>query len=373
MTNEEIYDKINSIIKNERAFLSKPKFKVGDRVKVDWDSVENSIYKATVFRAYNRLPLECVIDKEHPDKGLWLLLPIGEDVKSLGIEEKYLTLIESKPKCKFKELENVEMTDAWMKRYNTDRLQSLTRYAIITSIDDYIHVRELRTDGWKFTCAFDEADEYLKYPEKKKEKWSIGTYVEILKSYQQYKAGDFYLIIPRSSSDNTLKLRLEVGGKLEGDIKYIYGRDLDHIENDLIKWYENKPEKNIYDAPRLPKNYDLVISDAEMDNKVWNDDKCWEYYRDRYTAVCDPYKSGIFDLSALEDAAKYIKSHGAQPPYIFGGATAGKEVAVMCNPYLDYPERLADCFKFKYNILDKPEITISKQKKINININKPKI
>jgi hypothetical protein len=273
-----------------------------------------------------------------------------------------LTLVESKPKCKFNENDQVEIiTEVHFARGN--HYFQGEKVCISEIRDDRIRIDLIDpiSSKWDY-ISIEDANKYLKYPESKP-KWSVGTYVEILSTkidLENCNIGDVLKIAQEYDADRKYLKKTDGSMIYTASIDYLnemesYGR---------FKWHENKPEKE-------EEEFDLVKLDARIDEIIWNNKKYWEEYRNsiaKYkgatagkTVTCElspedmdkNYPTGEFDEATLQDVSRYMRSQGVRPPYHI------------------YPERLADCFKFGHDILSKPEIKISKQKKINININKP--
>ena len=230
-----------------------------------------------------------------------------------------------------------------------------------------------------------------------KPKWSVGTYVEMLENTDEFFIkGELYQIIPAAE-----EYPFSVGLKLMSDTPHIKGTPISkysldsYIHSGKIEWHENKPEKkidkaiakNIEESTKYPfgkpkiKN-DLyerygkspiegilnIIHDRKGYKSEWTEE---EQMSCAYYGGCDPiYGSGDFDGTTLQDAVDFMK---CQPYPVVPNADWKVKDFLECFNKTGLLWSTSAEFKDHRDILQKPEITISKQKQIKININKPKI
>jgi hypothetical protein len=175
-----------------------------------------------------------------------------------------------------------------------------------------------------------------------KPKWSVGTYVEILETCisngNRFEKGDVFVLIPRNFSSNNLNMALINSSKKWSPV--MYGHTATKLEEDgVIKWHENKPEKKIDIFPQKGENAKDVIERLKKYNIFWAEgsDECVDEWMKN--KLLERYSNGKTMLQVELDMYR------------------------KC-----FPMTPNECC---FNILQKPEIKISKQKRIKININKP--
>lgn len=345
-------------ITKQNNIIHQPKFKVGDRVKIDWYSLkkDNESRYNGLLHIFFTLPNEVTIVKDCKTAKNEYSAIIKE--KHIVFEAKHLTLVESKPKCKFRDKETVNadmISIGW-------KIQGCTEHheARINKIDSkFIHIKLLREGDYEAHFPIEDADQYIK--KINKHKWSVGTYVEMLNTHPAYESAKkcdklIFEIIYCDECRGIIDIQHDATGRV-----YRYSVSGISFEKQY-KWHETKPEKKEFNGNLGYQSHTVAQGKWEEIDKFaedWSNEE-----RERL------YGSGDFDDATSQDTVDFMK---CQPYPVVPNADWKIKDVINCFNETGLLWSTSAESKDHRDILSKPEITISKVKEIDIDINKPKI
>ena len=404
-----------------------PKFKVGDKVKINWD--RTGFIKYEGFRNYGNI---CEVGEKNricvnnfsilnPSWRIDFCIDSADDVLTLANKS-----ITGKSKSKFKKNEIVLAKHIDGKPYEF----------VIDSVEEQLLMENI----YKCYIINDKNKLIYEFPESSlnstgnsivsKPKWSVGTYVEFLEDYtlsnKDVVRKGFYEIIIYSENLEFIELNLN------GIMWKFFIKDFHFL--DKIKWHENKPEKDnkkfFVEINSLPLSVPKIqvpparicedigyykvketwnktfkpgyksewraVDENDEKYRAWfgkknKDNKARGQWPDATNAVTEEQLQEdlecvckeLFGLRMEDQQNKLYERYGKSPltglSYRKQKVIDKKDKEYTIDDFVRIWRETGYIFFSDtkptpvFNILKKPEIKISKQKKISININKPKI